>query len=290
MTINILLITYSVGMTILLVFLQRRRSIERDASLRLREIADLEVPASERLEAMVELTKLERERMPWFERSLSAIGVIGFFSMTIAAGVQTMKSVVEAANAEELRHEAQSLQGQLDALTPLLSDVASSVMSQYRRQGWLERNGFQILKSRLHFLESSTKRTQSDSEEMFTLSLLTSEAEVATRLANQYPDLVKRANPADLLSLTECYYLIDDRTAAREVFAALKGTKQVLSPPYMSRYFTLRGALGRIDSPLINETAASLNLPIDKAQKWLQDEVQKLDQRARDWRMRASLR
>jgi hypothetical protein len=268
-----------------LALLLRRRGIERDSCLTLKEIAGLELPASERLQQLVELTKLERERMPWYERSLSAIGVVAFISMSIATGFQTIKSSIDSVKAEQLRKEVQDLQRESAEMTVPIANAAKSLEIQGRREGWIDQSAKGLLRVRLQVLQREPNPSKDDIQEMFFLSLLVSDPEMATRLANGSPEILNAAPISDLVALAEDYYYIDDKLEARQVLKMIVGSESLTNTIYITRYYRLRAALESLDSTVVHQFAVALKVSDSDAKDRLKSEAKALELSAQDWRV-----
>lgn len=240
---TLLFATYAVGLSVIFLILQKRRAKETDLLTEARKIAGGELTPLQRLEALAQMARIRKREMPWFEQSLSTLGVVVFFSMLIATSVQTAKASLEAAEAERLRQEVKALEIQRSDLDTLVVDITRAVVTQYRRTGRLDSTGERVLKHRLLELDKVANPSRADLIEKFEIAFIAGDFERAVSLIERNIDLLDRADPGNIITLAEYYYLDGAAGSAAELLAQLEPKMSTLPPAWRVRMIVLNSVL-----------------------------------------------
>ena len=112
--------------------------------------------ALERIKVLAELAPIHRDRLPWYERAFSAIGVVAFFSMSLAAGVQTIASTFLTQQTETLRLQKEFLENDKKKADEAIARVSEAVVADPRPVPEWARS---LLESRLSELEQNAAPT-----------------------------------------------------------------------------------------------------------------------------------
>jgi hypothetical protein len=175
----------------------------------------------DRVHIISELANVQEKCTAWYEKSFSAIGVVAFFSMLIATGVQTLKSSVESAQAEQLKKEVQQLKDERTTIGTLLADISRSVEFQFRETGRLDRPGKEILSYRIKALQETGELNHDQLSELFVVAFALHDLETAKDAVDRNPNLLDKTVPADMLTLAEYDYLVGAPNAAKELIAKI---------------------------------------------------------------------
>lgn len=262
-----MLALYGLGITVLLIRQNRsKRDIVEDELAR---ISLTDTPPLDRIKALSEIANIRDTNTPWYQKSLSAIGVVAFFSMLIATGVQTFKGSVVSAQAERLRGEVATLKKERSDIERLMGGVAGSVIAQYREAGRLDQAGQDILRHRLEYLRASQKPDHDDIVEMFEIALILRDYASAKDLLNRHIDLLDRAKPDDLISLAEYEYLVGAPKTAQKYADRVTRQDRELPKASQIRLIVLNAEInGNVDH-YVRELAAVLNTNLREAKRRL---------------------
>src|SRR5258707_11464655 len=112
----------------LIIILGHKRQSQKDRlSTEVDKISLDQFSAPEKLQALSHLAVIQQHRVPWYERSLSTIGVVAFLGMIIATGVQIIKTSVESGKAEQLQQQVAALNQERSVIEEFLAKVSRSV-------------------------------------------------------------------------------------------------------------------------------------------------------------------
>lgn len=229
------------------------------------EIVEHEKSAAEKLKAIASLTELRKTMSPWYQKYLSTIGVIGLFSMTIAAGVQTINSTTQQYRADSLEAELEDKTEQVEAAQLFVAEVSSAIQSGAfgtQRIGDVERK---ILRYRLDELRSVNDLDNAQLSELFSLALVLREYDLAVEILERNKELLSVTNPADQLTLAEYYNLVGSTTAAQQIVDGLDSLNVVQSAEFVKRLVFLKLALGADVDELASAYANAFKIRRDEA-------------------------
>lgn len=267
---TLLIATYAVGLSVIFLIVQKRRAKETDLLAEARKLAGDELTPLERLEALAQMARIRKREMPWFEQSLSTLGVVVFFSMLIATSVQTAKASLEAAEAERLRQDVKALEVQRSDLDTLVVDITRAVVTQYRRTGRLDPTGERVLKHRLLELDKVANPSRADLIEKFEIAFIAGDFERAVSLIERNIDLLDRTDPGNIITLAEYYYLGGAAGSATELLDQLEPKMSTLPPAWRVRMIVLNSIL-KPDPPRYSaELSAVLRISSEDAARQLE--------------------
>ncbi|HET9767164.1 MAG TPA: hypothetical protein VFS60_09965 [Thermoanaerobaculia bacterium] len=236
---------YGVLVTVLYCLGRRAAAAPIAADLRVlwQAARTVELP-KDRAEMMKALSELQKAATPWYERTLSTIGVIAFFSMSVAVTVQTIQANLQQSQAERLRAELADQKAAQSASERFVADVARLVASGVRGGGSLSELERKILRHRLDVLAETSDAGDDAVREMFALALTLREYPRAVTLLEQHRTVLDMALPGDRLSLAEYYFLVGSLQASKELVGQVWAQRAVLDKPLVTRLVVLRAALG----------------------------------------------
>lgn len=244
------------------------------------EIVEKEESTSEKIKAISALNDLKNSLSPWYEKYLSTIGVVGLFSMTIAAGVQTINSTTQQTRADALQEDITELEEQVTAAEEFVADVSTAIQSgafDTQRIGAVERR---ILSYRFDELRNATRLDTKQLREAFSLALVLREFETAVELLEQNRELVDDTNPADQLTLAEYYYLTRADGRAQQIVDNIPSSAAMGSRSLVKRLLVLKVALGAPIDDVVGDYANAFDIRRDLAIESLTREVNAYSNRA----------
>src|ERR1039457_2057884 len=71
----------------------------------------------------------------WYEKSISTIGIVAFFSMTITAGIQTIKVAIDDYKLERAKTDMAVLLQEKDRVQALIARLSRATLSQVQEAG-----------------------------------------------------------------------------------------------------------------------------------------------------------
>ncbi len=229
------------------------------------KLVEHEQSATEKLKAIASLTELRKSMSPWYEKYLSTIGVIGLFSMTIAAGVQTINSTTQQYRADSLESELEDKTAQIEAAQLFVAEVSSAIQSGAfgtQRIGDVERK---ILRYRLDELRSVNDLDNTQLSELFSLALVLREYDLAVEILEDNKELLNNTNPSDQLTLAEYYNLVGSKTAAQQIINELDSLNVAQSAEFVRRLVFLKLALGANVNELASDYANAFKIRREQA-------------------------
>lgn len=269
----LLLGIYALGTTGLVIALYRRKHGEDRVLAHFEAITASEASAVDQAKAAAELMKVRQGQIPWWERSLSAIGVIAFFSMLSATTVQTFRAGIEAANADRLKADVEELESRQADLRAALGDVTTALVSESRRGKRLTLHAKRLLRQRLDLLLDEEDLTSEERVEGFEIAFALDDYDTMLELYGE--DITKLTEavegvPADVVSLAQFYYLEGASRTARELLDGLQDQLSTLPPDWRVRVAILRAALDPDrEQRSAREIAAVLHISSDEAMRRL---------------------
>lgn len=278
MTSLIILSVYSLLATLALLWLRRRSPAEQLGGRILSELeAASEVSEEKRFELMAKVASLYHETVPWFERSLSTVGVFAFLGMAVASAVQTVSANSAAARADQLRAELEVLQQEAAQAEAILDRVARGILTL----GWsgedLDEASREVLRHRLRTLEAASPSADGN-RERYLIALALGDFRGAIGVLEADRELLGSTSPGDLVTLAEYYYLTGAEERARQLTQRAGEKASDLPRPVRVRLITLEAALSGLGEEHTIRLAALLRLSKPAAQQILRSRVRRLVQ------------
>lgn len=226
------------------------------------------------LELLKALAELEQASLPWYQRSLSAIGVIAFLSMTLAAGLQTVNSYLEQAKAQRLEGQIEALRTERQAAEQFVDSISATILADLERggraPGKLERR---LLAHRLRRIEQVLDPTPEQLREAFSLAVALQDWAAVASAVEHHKELLDLNALPDLLSLAEYYFIVGSRERAREVQGDIWPQRTRLAVGAQRRLLMLRAALGFDREAVVAELARLFDLRPEEARAQLEQAV-----------------
>ena len=228
---------------------------------------------SEKLNALAHLATIQEHESPWYERSLSTVGVIAFFSMTIASGVQLIKTTVESVKSDQLQQEIAAMNRERSVIEGFLGRVSRAVAAQYTETGRLDSAGKEILEHRLKELRLKEIVNHDELVETFTLALLLRDYETAKGALDRNIKLLDDTRPSDVISLAEYEVLEGAPNTANEYLRKIEPALSTLPSAWQVRVIVLDTVINGNDDIHAKRLASLLGIDTEQASRRLSADV-----------------
>ena len=280
----VLLASYSIGMTAILMLLRaRQQSPSRRAlgAVLRRHVAvlndaSIDRDALDRLKIAIEVEKLYNEDSPWYERSISVIGVVAFFSMLIATGVQTLNASLQAGTVERLKTELATLDSVRNDLDSILKDTTQTLLASTAP---LDVVSGHLLRHRLRLLKSVGPVSDVQLREQLDIAMRLDDFDEAIRLIESHPELLKESVPEDRLRLAEYRYISGTPLAAKALLEEVLPVLTQLAQSARIRALVLRAQVAPRGDSDVFDLAGVMRVSPSEAAKYLQSRLQTLKSR-----------
>jgi hypothetical protein len=280
----VLISLYGILLTIAIIIVQKRGY--NDESL-ISTIDKSELPAVDRVNAIIEVAKLRQASLPWFERSISTAGVVAFFSMLIGTGFQAVKSNSDAIHAEQIERDVRELQLQKSDFDKAVAELAQSIMSQYQRTSFIDEAAIRVLRARLRFLERDGSIARDRMIEAFEITMIIGDYGAASRVLNGHMDLLDKTKSTDLIILVEYYYLTADSNSARALLKNLDAMLNDAPSSIRIRAIVLNALVNPgLQEDLVTQYATLLRIDREDAATRLDREKARMRNAAAEFRLR----
>jgi hypothetical protein len=274
---------YGLGATAVLLLSRYRAARERALLQHLLSISLDTLQPLEQLEGLAKRAEILSKQIPWYERSLSTIGVIAFFSMLIATGLQTTNANLSDAKIQRLQDQLKALEGQQASLAPAVARAARATIDQYQGGHVLEDGAEEVLRLRLDTLQRSSADGEEAIAEMLDIALVLRDLHQAVSLIEEHPEFVETAKPYHLASVAECYFISGSKAHASETLKRLEDGISNLNRNQRLRVLVLKAALTGNIEPQVEKVAVLLRTTSSKGRDRLRRDVQRLQRSAQDF-------
>jgi hypothetical protein len=217
----------------------------------------------------------QQSALPWFERSISTVGVVSFLAMSIATAVQTVQGMNAELDTKLLRAEIADLQKQKEAATHVINSSVRALREVLALRDSVDPGVRTLLQFHLQQVVASGQLTIADAREAFGVAVAIGEYETAGMLFRKWPDLATASTSEEQLVLAEGLYLIGQPQRSREVMRQVSKLQSTLPNGSQRRAIRLDAVLNP-GGKQVAALAALLNLSLDDAQRVLESEAARL--------------
>lgn len=275
---------YATGVSILLALAHRWAKRDVDALEKAMAALGDTTTGVEAAKLWLEIARARQSAVPWFERSLSSIGVVAFFSMLVGTGVQTIRASVESANTDRLRYERQLRESELQKAERAVAAAARALMTRAREVGFVEPTARLLLEERLRVLWERDVPGHESAGEVLGVALVLGRLDIAANVVSQFQEVLASAEPADRVSLAEFFVIARDLEKAKQVVARISTDARLSQLPMVRvRLVIVEAALARVISDeQVGEVAHLLRISRSEARTRLEQSVENL--RKSTWR------
>ncbi|MBU2503359.1 hypothetical protein KJ682_18670, partial [bacterium] len=199
---------YALGVTIALIATQRRESRVLKYGSLLDGLDSEQVRPRERLRIISEYAKIRSYFTPWYEKSISTIGVVAFFSMIVGTTIHVIDTAEERVAADRLRFQIEKLEEEKSAAESVLPIVSRTLIDANASGRELSENELSLLRYRARQLSDSENLSPAELVELYNLQLLMREYAKAVKILENNLEVLDQTVPADRVTLAEYYILI----------------------------------------------------------------------------------
>jgi hypothetical protein len=275
------LLVYALGVSAALVW-QIRRSGDRSwGEEELRRLSGKVSTDATRVDAAFKVADLELRRIPWHQRSVSALGVLTFLSMSVAAGLQTVSARVEKANADSLRAEIAQMAKSRQTAERIIARAAEDLIVRTFSPGELDQSDADVLRFRREMLRKGRK-TPNRVKEEYAIAMALGEYPTAVALVHANQKLFEEASNVDRLALAEAAYFDGRKPEAQRYLTRVKEEGRGLKASHKARIVVLSCVLaGKIENADVVQFAGATRSTHDDAKRQLDRAVQQFKRAGR---------
>ncbi len=270
---------YSLMLTAYLIKVYRKRNKNTELDTIWKEITARTNPTAADLTAIAEVAKARQSEIHWFERSVSTIGIVAFFSMIIATTVQTINSAKTDIESSNVKQEIKALEAQRVTWKKLLKSL-SEVIVLKQLNGRLEESEKDVLRQRLQDLEEADSGKAEDERERLKLYLALGRHENASALVEKSSVVAADTTPENLILLAETSYVDGAKSRANLFLNKFEPNLSKQPVDWQVRFFVLKAALAGTPAAYAKDVAAVKGTDLAEAEQFLVGRVEQLKQRA----------
>jgi hypothetical protein len=273
----ILLIVYSAAISAYLFRLKRQTNKPHNDELATiwHRITAKPDPTAEDIKAIAEVAKARQTEIPWYEKSLSTIGIVAFFSMLIATSFQTINSAKAEIEASNLRQEIKELEAQRETWNRLVKDLAQVAILK-SASGKLEPSEEAVLRQRLSHLDKIDKPDSEDQVEQLKLLLALKEYDLSAALVEKSKVLRDETSPETLLFLAEMAFVDGARARAKGLLKRFESNLSNQPADWQLRFYVLQATLDADPKAYVESVASLKHISLDDAYQLLYSRIGEL--------------
>ena len=275
-----LLLAYSLGISYYLVVKHRSQKANNDLDRIWKKAASTPNPSATELRSIAQLAKARQTEIPWYERSLSTIGIVAFFSMLIATSFQTINSAKTEIESTNLKQEIKGLEAQRASWKDLMKKLSEVVLLKQAGGMALENSEADVLRQRLGEINRGDQLSKEDDIEKLRILLALKEYDSASALIERSTFLNDEASPEILLLLSEASFLDGAYGRAKSLLTRIEPELSKQRVDWQLRFFVLNAALASDYDPYVNQVAALKRVSLSEANEWLKGKVAELKEQA----------
>lgn len=268
-----LLVTYSLAISLYLIRKQRQQQNHSALDRVWQSITANPSPSAEDIKAMAEIAKARQTEIPWYERSLSTIGIVAFFSMLIATSFQTINSAKTEIESSNLKQEIRVLESQRVSWKELIKKLSEVILLKQTNEPTLDKSEATILQQRLDEITQIDKGSKEDDVEKLRIFIALKQYDNASALIQKSAFLNDEASPDILLLLAEGCYLEGAKARARSLLQKAEPGLSKQGVDWQLRFLVLNAVLKSDRQPYVNQVAALKRVSISEADDWLRIKV-----------------
>ena len=242
-TLLIALFVYGVLCTVLQVAQHRRKAALPKTSDKLRAAIDGLEDESKKIDALIELAKVEQVQTPWWERSISTMGIVAFASMSVAVTVQTINSSLGEAKFQAAQDKIEQFQTELKSSSELIEVLAQGALRRHLELGERDEASMKLLEFRLSQIENKLHKEPKDLQEAYALAFAVEKYDVAFSLLKSHPDMLNETTPDDMVTLGEYFFISGSKAQAGRLTETARDNFSALSRSGKLRLLTLDSAV-----------------------------------------------
>jgi hypothetical protein len=207
------------------------------------------------------IASLKQAHTPWYERSVSTIGVVALISAALAAGHETIAANLQELKVKQLEVELANRSAERTAADEFLANLSKALIAGSLGTHKLSTSEKRLLRYRMDRILKSPVSDIGQIREVYALALALSDYEAAISVLEKNPDLLDKTMVGDRLTLAEYYFMVGSPRAALELQQLVWDKRGDLQPFLYKRLVVLRSALNLHSQAELNELARLLKLP-----------------------------
>ncbi len=278
---TVLLLIYSVGISYYLIRKQKALAKRNELENVWQQITSKADPSDADIRAIARIARVRQGEISWFERSISTIGIVFFFSMLIATSIQTINSAKAEIESANLKQELKGLESQRNAWNKLIKELSEVIVLKQSNYGRLEKSEEEVLRQRLTQVEEIEKPDKEDEAEKLKLYLALKQYDKASALIDKSTLLADAASPETLIFLAEMSFLDGARARAKTLLKKFESELSKQPVEWQLRFFIVSAAISADPKLYGKEVAALKQIQLNEAEEWLADRVAELKAQAR---------
>src|ERR1043166_892046 len=276
-----LLLIYCLIVTCYLLYSHRLQHKETELDKLWKEITDKPNPTAADIRAITRVAKVRQTDIPWYERSLSTIGIVAFFSMIVATSFQTVNSAKTDIESSYLRQEIKALEAQRAGWKTMMKNLSEVIILKQMSNGKLETSEKDVLKQRLTDLDQAASGTQEDEIEKLKIYLALKQFDNASALVEKSQLLADQAPPETLLFLAETSFIDGARARTKLLLSKFEPKLSKQPVEWQLRFLVISAALDSNPGAYSKDVAALKGTSLNEAEEWLNGRVDELRLEAR---------
>lgn len=274
-----LLVIYSVGLSIYLLWANRNRKKETELDRIWKTITAKPNLTADYLTAIAEVAKVRQTEIRWLERSVSTIGIVAFFSMIIATSIQTINSAKTDIESSDVKQEIKALEAQRATWKKLLKSL-SEVIVLKQLNGRIEESEKDVLRQRVQDLEEADTGKLEDERERLKIYLALGRHDNASSLVEKSSALAADTTPENLILLAETSFVDGARSRTNLLLSKFEPNLSKQPVDWQVRFFVLKAALAAAPAAYAKDVALVKGLQLAEAEQFVTAQVEQLKQRA----------
>jgi hypothetical protein len=276
--IYVLLSLYSVVISIYLIWRQKQVHKPSELDGIWNKITVKDTYDADDLKAIAEIAKVRQSEAPWYERSVSTIGIVAFFSMLIATSVQTVGSAKTEIESSNLRWEIKELELQRNSWRKLVKELSELIIYKKGSDTKLEKSEGDVLQQRLIQIEEIDKNSLEEESEKLKIYLALKQFDKAAALIDKLP--LEGTTSETKLFLAEMCFIDGAKERAKPLLEKFEHELSKQPVEWQVRYFSINVALGSNPEEYRNEVSALKQITQEEAVSLLRDKANELKMQA----------
>jgi len=283
-----LLSIYALAVSAYLIRLHRLRNKRTELDKIWTEVTQKSNLTTENLKVIAEIAKVRQTEIPWYERSLSTIGIVAFFSMIIATSVQTINSAKTDIESSNIRQEIKGLEAQRAAWKRQLKSLSEVIVLKHLDSGKIEESEKDVLRQRVKDLEEADSGELEDESERLKIYLALQQYDNASVIVQKSTVLAQGTSPETLLLLAENSFLDGAKNRTKLLLSKFEPNISKQPVEWQVRFFVVKAALEPSPTVYSKEVAALKGIDLTEAEQLLAIRVDQLKQNAKRRAMAAN--
>lgn len=258
---------------IIYIYFNNRKLTIIDPKKIIKEInEDNSITVDKKAEVICMIEKTYRADLHWFEKAISTIGVVAFFSMTVAISLQSFSLSSHKQELELVKKEKDIINDKIKEFNPFVKSYSQLICRRYMKTGKITDHEKEILEYRLNQLEEN-EISGAALYEIFQITFVDKKFErITIHLENNW-DLLDKFHPTDKISLAQYYFSNGAKMRSNDILSNLDSHINNMPETWRFKYYVLFSAVNNDYSTYLLDISLILRLSKEEALKRLKKEV-----------------